>query len=242
MKKTSISLLIVLFSFGLQLHAQEAQQKSTQKFIEDNNIPKLRYEKFWDILEKNHISYHPNEDWEVISDTLAYVFDKDSCYTKNKMQMTNGVLSYKDGKCLLAISPAFNPMSGRKLPTPYKLETAKEQIFSHIGSMFGFGKPLRSLTKQELKDAEMLVTYYPADTAKAIFNGVSLFVYPLNFKGEYCQNIYRYGKGVVVLGKYNIPLYLYFFMTDESITDFDKYLFEIKGMFTFQDLNESTYD
>lgn len=237
MKKVSILMLLVFLSFGLQLHAQEAQQKSMQKFIEENNIPKLRYEKFWDILEKNYISYHPKEDWEVISDTLAYMFDKDSCYTRNKMQMRNGVLSYKDGKCLLAISPAFNPMGGRKLPIPYKLEIAKEYIFSGIGSMFGFGKPLRSLTKQELKDAEMLVTYYPADTAKTIFNGVSMFIYPLNFKGECCQNIYRYGRGVVVLGKCNIPLYLYFFMTDESIADFDNYLSELKGMFTFQDID-----
>ena len=82
----------------------------------------------------------------------------------------------------------------------------------------------------------MLVKDYPAETAQSIFNGKSMFIYPLNFKGEYCQEKYRYGRGVVVLGKYNIPLYLYFFMTDESLVDFDKYLSELKGLFWFEDI------
>lgn len=207
-----------------------------QEFIENNNIPRFKSQKFWEILEKNYLAYRPNEKWEVISDTLAYVFENESCPMRKKIGMTDGVLSYKDGRCLLAISPAFTPMGGKKLSIPHKLEVAKEYIFSNIAHKFNFGKPLRSRTKQEIKDTEMLVTYYPTDTAKSIFNGVSLFVYPLDFKGEYCQNKYRYGRGVVVLGKYNVPLYLYFFMTNESIDDFDKYLTKLKGMFTFLDV------
>ncbi len=240
MKTLSLLIPLVFLTFGLQLQAQEKRENnSMQKFIEENNIPKVKYEKFWDILAKNYIDYHPKEKWKIVSDTLAYVFEKDSCSLNNKIAMMHGVLSYKDKKCLLAISAAFNPMENKKLPIPYKLETAKEYIFTRVANHFDFGKPFRSRNKQERLDAEMLVTYYPADTAKSIFNGVSMFVYPLNFKGEYCQNIYRYGRGVVVLGKYNVPLYLYFFMTEESISDFDKYLSELKGMFVFQDNVES---
>lgn len=237
MKKVSfLFILLAIFSIEVPMRAQDTKDKScAQKFIEENNIPKSKFEKFWVILEKNYLTYHPNENWEVISDTLAYVFRNDSCPMRNKMGMASGVLSHKDGKCLLAISAAFNPMGGRKLPIPYEYEVAKTYIFTYIANQFDFGKPMRSRTKQEMKDAEMLVTYYPADTAKNIFNGVSLLVYPLNFKGEYCQNKYRYGRGVVVLGKYNVPLYLYFFMTDESIVDFDKYLADLKGVFTFKD-------
>lgn len=236
MKKIFFLILIAFLAFGLQLHAQEVEEKnSTRNFIEENNIPKMKYDKFWDILEKNYISYSSNEKWEVLSDTLAYVFEDDSCSMRNEMQMRNGILLHRDGKCRIAISPAFDPMEDKKLPIPYKYNVAKEYIFSRIANRFGIGKKNHSPTKQEMQDAEMLVTPYPADTAKEIFNGVSMFVYPLNFKGEYCQNIYRYGRGVVVLGKYNIPLYLYFFMTDESIADFDRYLSELKGVFTFKD-------
>lgn len=238
MNRSLILILLTIHSFGWQLYAQDIQEKNSM-LIKENHISKLKYDKFWNILKKNHITYHPKEQWVVVSDTLAYVFGNDSCPMRNEMNMRNGILSHKDGKCKVAIDPAFNPMEGKKLPIPYKNEVAQEYIFSRIAARFEMGKKFRSRTKQEMKDAEMLVTYYPVDTAKSIFNGVSMFVYPLNFKGEYCQNIYRYGKGVVIVGKYNIPLYLYFFMTEESIIDFDKYLSELKGMFIFQEMDET---
>ena len=85
----------------------------------------------------------------------------------------------------------------------------------------------------------MLVTHYPDETAKDIFNGASMFIYPLNFRGETCQGQYTCGRGVVVFGKNNVPLELYFIMTDESVADFDKYLSELKGVFTFQNIDST---
>ena len=243
MKKTAILILFVSFSIGTLIQAQEKKEKSPmQKLIEENNIPKQKHEKFWVILERNYITYSPDEKWNVVSDSLSYVFGNDSCAMRNEMNMRHGVLLHKDGKCKLAIDPAFNPSGGNKLPVPYKYEIASEYIFSRIASRFNIGMKFRSRTNQEIKDAEMLVTYYPSETAQSIFNGKSMFIYPLNFKGEYCQGEYRYGRGVVVLGKFNVPLYLYFFMTDESIVDFDKYLSELKGVFWFEDIENMQND
>ena len=235
MKKTAVLILFVLLSIGVLIQAQETKEKSPmQKLIEENNIPKQKYEKFWVILERNYITYHPDEKWNVVSDSLSPVCTDDKCYIKNVLGLQDGKLSYKDGKCMIAVGAAFKP--GKKIPNPYEYEEAREYIFSRVSNYFEWGKKFRSLSKQDLKDVEMLVKDYPAETAQSIFNGKSMFIYPLNFKGEYCQEKYRYGRGVVVLGKYNIPLYLYFFMTDESLVDFDKYLSELKGLFWFEDI------
>lgn len=143
MKKIFFLILIAFLAFGLQLHAQEVEEKnSTRNFIEENNIPKMKYDKFWDILEKNYISYSSNEKWEVLSDTLAYVFEDDSCSMRNEMQMRNGILLHRDGKCRIAISPAFDPMEDKKLPIPYKYNVAKEYIFSRIANRFGIGEKI----------------------------------------------------------------------------------------------------
>ena len=238
MKKTIILTLFAFFLLGMQMQAQKPKEESLkQKIIEEIYIPNAKYEKFWVVLDRNYITYQPDEKWEVVQDSMAYVFGNDSCPIRNKLGLINGMLSYKDWNCQVAIKTVFNPMDGRKLPVPYTYEDAKEYIFSHVSYLFNIGRPLRSRSKQERKDTEMLVTYYPADTAKAIFNGVSMFVFPLDFKGESCQGKYRYGRGVVVLGKYNVPLFLFFFMTAESIADFDTYLSELKGLFTFQDID-----
>lgn len=232
MKKIVVLFYLILFSIPIQLYAQD----QIKNFIHKNNIRPKTYEKIATILDQNSISYQPTELWNVVSDTLTNnVFKKDSCYINRILHRDVAIMTHVDGNCMLAVSPAFYPLDGKKLSNPYGIESAKEYIFSYIAHFFGFGKPYHSLTKQDLKDVEMLVTYFPNDLANTIFNGTSAFVYPLSLKGEYCDERFHYGRGVVALGQYNIPLYLFFFMTDESIGKFDEYLSNIKGMFTFQD-------
>ena len=85
------------------------EKSPMQKLIEENNIPKQKYEKFWVILERNYITYHPNEKWNVVSDSLSPVCTDDKCYIKNVLGLQDGKLSYKDGKCMIAIGAAFKP-------------------------------------------------------------------------------------------------------------------------------------
>ena len=208
---------------------------------------------FWEVLDRNYISYIPSDKWIVESDTLTYVFDNEN-YPFNqeygsllgRLSPLNrnlgallGRLSHRDGKCLIAMNTTPKPINGKKLKLPLRKELSKEYVFTRVANHFELGKPYRSIRSQALKDAEMLVTHYPDETAKDIFNGASMFIYPLNFRGETCQGQYTCGRGVVVFGKNNVPLELYFIMTDESVADFDKYLSELKGVFTFQNIDST---
>lgn len=237
MKKLISFSLFLLSSIGIQAQAQV------------DGITPFKYDKFWEVLDRNYISYAPNGQWIVEADTLTYVFDninKEQGNTYGQISPINqrlggmhlGRLMHRDGKCILALDTSPKRMDGKKLTIPLREEAAKDYVFSRIGNHFGFMKPGRSLRRQALKDVEMLVTYYPTETAKDIFNGVSMFVYPLNFQGETYRNQYTCGRGVVVFSKHNVPLELYFLMTDESIKNFDKYLSELKGVFTFQNIYE----
>lgn len=219
----------------------------------NNMIPAFQYDKFWEVLDRNYISYTSSDNWIVESDTSCYVFDNDADSMDKEHNFLRGQLSpinwrlggfqlgrllHRDGKCLLAINTCPKRIDGKKLTIPLRDEALKDYIFTRVGNHFEFTQPGRSMCRQALKDVEMLVTHYPTETAKDIFNGVSLFVYPLNFQGNTYRSIYSCGRGVVVISKHNIPLELYFFMTDESVKEFDKYLSSLKGVFTFQDVCE----
>ena len=251
MKKIVLCLFAMI---SLEIQAQEVEIipiEELSTYLKDNKIPVAKRSKFWEVLDRNYISYTPNDKWIVESDTATYVFDNND-YPYNpeygalyghlsplnrKFGMLLGRLSHQDGKCLLAMNTAPIPINGKKLQLPLREDLAKEYVFTQVGNNFEFGKPYRSMRRQAIKDVQMLVTHYPAETAKNIFNGVSMFIYPLNFQGETYLNQYTCGRGVVIFSEHNVPLELYFFMTDESIADFDEYLLELKGVFTFQ--NES---
>lgn len=237
MKKTIFTVFLLSLTFYSATYAQEAEEKSLmQKLIEENNIPKFEYEKFWTLLERNHITYNPNEKWLVISDSLAYVCNDEESVLRKKFGMRDGILSHEDGECMVAIRVAFKPLDKKKIEVPRGEERAYEEVLTNLISHFEWGKKRRSPSKQDIKDMEMLVTRYPADSARTIFNGISMFIYPLSFKGEYCNDKYRYGRAVTTVSKYNVPLYLFFFLTDESIVDFDHYLSELKGVFWFDEV------
>ncbi len=234
MKKTIVLFLFIPLWLGVQMQGQDTKAENLYQLIDKSDIPKYEYKKFWEILAKNYIAYNPNEKWIVVSDSSAYICEDEKCPIRNMLAMQSGILSHHDEECMIAIRVAFDPIE--KVHIPYTAEEAREYIFTRVSNSFEWSKKYLSRTKQDLIDVEMLVTDYPEDIAKSIFNGSSMFIYPLNFKGEYCQDKYRYGRGVVVLAKYNIPLFLYFFMTEKSITSFDKYLSELKGVFWFEEV------
>ena len=232
-----ILILFFLFSMEIQAQVDVISIEDFPKYMKENNLSMKKHEKFWEVLNRNHIAYTLNEKWIVESDTLCTISGADTCPINQKLGVLLGRLSHQGGKCLLTIDTTPKPINGKKLPLPFREELSKEYVFTRVANHFELGKPYRSIRSQALKDAEMLVTHYPDETAKDIFNGASMFIYPLNFRGETCQGQYTCGRGVVVFGKNNVPLELYFIMTDESIADFDKYLSELKGVFTFQDVS-----
>src|SRR5574344_41425 len=185
------------------------------------------------VLYRSHIVYHQNANWQMQTDSLTYISNEENCYICNRLGAVQGLLMHQDEQCMVAVNTAFDLGDGNQIPVPYKYDTALEYPMGHVAHLYYWGKPLKKISKQDCDDLRMLVKNLPSDSAKSIFNGASMFVFPLNFKGEYLLNRHRYGRGVVVFGENNIPLILSFFMTDKSISDFNRYLSDFKGVLSF---------
>ena len=77
-----------------------------------------------------------------------------------------------------------------------------------------------------------MMTKYPKKKARKLFNADYMYSIPMNFYGEACQNKFTNGR-CVMIGKREYDMMLYFFMTDKSAKDFDRYLDEIKGVLKY---------
>ena len=144
-----------------------------------------------------------------------------------------------NGKCIILVY-----LSGVSTVRYGRMIKGRKDLFGDIASMsynriksnFKYGKRGVSASEQEIEDLKMMVTHYPQDTAKVLFNADYMLVYPLDFEGQMCENNYTCGR-CVVFSRNGLDVFLYFMMTDESIKEFDDYLSEIRHVFWFDDEN-----
>ena len=121
-----------------------------------------------------------------------------------------------------------------------RLGKANKELFGDISSStysrvrhdLNYGRPNSSPSEQDIEDLKMIMTFYPQDIARTLFNADHIMVYPYNMEGKkYEDNFTRVR--VVAIEKNGIDVFLYFAMTDQGIKDFDKYLMDFKGVFLF---------
>ena len=77
-----LKIVIALLSlFSMEIQAQEVEIipiEELSTYLKDNKIPMAKHSKFWEVLDRNYISYTPNDKWVVESDTSTYVFENDN--------------------------------------------------------------------------------------------------------------------------------------------------------------------
>jgi hypothetical protein len=167
-----------------------------------------------------------------------YDCDNESCPLR-RLKLLDAKLEHLNGKCRILIY-----LSGVSTVRYGRMIKERKDLFGDIASMsynriksnFKYGKRGVSASEQEIEDLKMMVTHYPRDSAKVLFNADYMLVYPLDFEGLRCENKYTCGR-TVVFSRNGLDVFLYFVMTDESIKDFDNYLSEIRHVFWFDDEN-----
>lgn len=175
-------------------------------------------------------------------DTLTHHFavydcSDTSCILRKTLRMVEAVLRNHDGQCKILVF-----VGGSNSVRYGKIIDNNKKIFGEISSLaynrikdnFKYGRRHVSASKQEIEDLKMMLTYYPQDSAKAIFNADQMLIYPVNFEGETCEGIYNCGRCVVV-EKNGLDVFFYFIMTEKSIRNFDQYLSDLRGVFWFDE-------
>lgn len=169
-----------------------------------------------------------------LSDNMQMIYVTDDYKSPlRRLGTVHSILKNHDGQCKIFVylSGANGLRYGgviRKNKSLFK--NVSSLTYNRIKTDFKYGYP--GATEQDIEDLKMMMTFYPHDTATALFNADYMMVYPFNMEGKKYQDKFTRTR-VVVAGKDGLDVFFYFVMTDEGIKNFDKYLMDFKGVLCF---------
>lgn len=217
MNMRNIIVFVLLFCSSLIL---SAQNKSSQ-FEQD--------------LELINMRFFPSDQYD-LSDNMRMIYVTDDYKNPlRRLGTVHSILKNHDGQCRI-----FVCLVGAGEIRYGGLVKANKELFGDISSStysrvrhdLNYGRPNSSPSEQDIEDLKMIMTFYPQDIARTLFNADHIMVYPYKMEGKkYEDNFTRVR--VVAIEKNGIDVFLYFAMTDQGIKDFDKYLMDFKGVFLF---------
>mgnify|MGYP001779089730 FL=1 len=213
----NVFVLVLLFCGSLIL---SAQNKSSQ-FEQDLELIGMTF--------SSSDRYNVSDNLE-----LVYITDDKNCPLR-RLKMVHAILENRDGQCdiFVYISGANGLRYGGLVKTNKGLFGEISSLtYNRIKSNFQYSRPNSSASEQDIEDLKMMMTFYPHDTARSLFNADYMMVYPFNMEGKKYQDKFTRTR-VIVTGKDGLDVFLYFAMTDEGIKNFDKYLMDFKGVFLF---------
>ena len=235
MKKQRLTFTIMSILISMNLIAQTVLERGMQEnkigvklpsfLIATNNAERIYVT---EINEKNPIpginQQYGNE--PSYGDTFFNVF----------FGTINSILTYKNGECVVFVHTG--PRSGvdnyKKIAMDsVKLLTFKNISFERTKHDFKFGIPYSAPSEYEADELYSMLTLYPQEKAKKMFNANAMISYPLNLRGNVYKGKYTRGRAVVV-GKDFWQFYLYFMMTDENVMHFEKFLDNFEKVFWFK--------
>jgi hypothetical protein len=117
-----------------------------------------------------------------------------------------------------------------------KIYTLNEVLpFSKIKFDFNYGTKMRSVSEQEVYDLDLMLTHYPRERARELFNADAMVMYPVNLQGNVYEDKYTVCRAVVA-EKDGLSFFLYFMLTKDSYKNFDSCLKDIAKVFWFDDV------
>ncbi len=140
--------------------------------------------------------------------------------------MVTSVFKHKSNECVVIvfIPPGRGGSNYGEIATDSSmLRTFKHIAFERIKTNFNYGSAFDGPSELDAMEIYSMLTHYPAEKARQMFNASAMVEYPLNFKRNVFQERFTRGRAVVV-GKDRREFFLYFMMTDTSVLLFDKYL------------------
>ncbi|MDL2223484.1 hypothetical protein LJB98_05235 [Bacteroidales bacterium OttesenSCG-928-M11] len=194
-----------------------------------------------------NVSLNPSEQYSLSNfknNRMEYACDEKSCPLW-RWGLLDAKFIHSDGQCnVFVYASGANQVRYGKLieDNPELFGESTNLSFKRIKRNLGYGKKGASPSEREIEDMKMMLTYYPADSAKVMFNADYMVSYPFNMEGKKCQDIYSSTR-VIVFGKNGLDIFLYFVMTEDGAKNFNKYLTDFKEVLWYnkeENTNEIT--
>jgi len=184
---------------------------------------------FEDKLQISGMTYILNNQYD-FEEWNKYCCDDDSC-PLHKLGLLSAKFTHKDGECQVFVNTAgtYRPVPGH--PTSYS--------FDRIRYDFGYGGVLGSANEYDREDLRMMLTCYPQDSAKTIFNADYMLSYPFDMRRMKHENKYTRAR-CIVAGKNGKDTFFYFVLTNEGVKNFNMYLSDFQQTLMFE--NEYDFD
>lgn len=233
-KTISAFTALLLFIGFTTVRAQSFLKESANRLVISVKIPP-GYE-----VSENETLFYPTEisDSNLIpSIAQAYKQEpvKGDAFFNVFFGMVTSVLKHKSNECVVIvyIPPGRGGSNYGEIATDSAmLRTFKHIAFERIKSNFNYGSAFHAPSELEAMEIYSMLTHYPAEKARQMFNAGAMVGYPLDFKRNVFQERFTRGRAIVV-GKDHREFYLYFMMTDTSVLLFDKYLNDFDKAFNF---------
>ncbi|MDR1503599.1 MAG: hypothetical protein LBT43_14225 [Prevotella sp.] len=187
-------------------------------------------------IELMGMAYTPSEKYSVTyweHNFGAYACEDKDCPLR-RLQLMDAKMTHVDNQCkifILAIAAEdiryFGVDRNNRIPKRHPSN------YSRIKTDLMRG-PHGAATKQEVKDFDMMLTYYPQDSAKSCFNADYMVCYPYLMDGKKCVGRFSCGR-TILIGRGGLDIHIYFFLTEEAADNFDKYLSDFKKVLWFKE-------
>lgn len=149
----------------------------------------------------------------------------------------HSIFTHNDGECLIfVVAMGENTIKYTDwAKTDKALIDPAVKVFGAIKSSLKYGRRMTGPNESEREELKMMVTYFPEDQAKEMFNASIMFMFPYNLRGEVYKNKFTRCRQVIITSKEGLGILFSFMMTDQSAKNFDKYLKDIDKAFVFTD-------
>ena len=233
MKHLIFSLLFIATSLNLRGQDTIILKNNVRMILDTTNMRTIP--QFEEDLKLIDMKFIPSAQYDIFYDiNLVSPCKEQDCPFK-KIGLIHAILTSHDKQCKLFvyIAGAINAHLGDIIKYNKKsfgIDTLSK--YNRVKHDFDYGRPYSSASEQDIEDLKMIMTFYPQDIARTLFNADHIMVYPYNMEGKKCEDNFTRVR-VVAIEKNGIDVFLYFAMTDQGIKDFDKYLMDFKGVFLF---------
>jgi hypothetical protein len=180
------------------------------------------------------MTFTPSEEYSVPGNINLVPFCDEKECPLWRLGLVHAILTRRDGQCKIAVyvGGAYEVRYGRILRNNSLTGQTRMTRYNRVKFDLNYGKPHAAPSKQDEEDLKMMMTFYPADTARALCNADEMLAYPFDMKGQAIDSIFTRTR-VVVASKNGLEIYFYFMLTDQGVGHFDKYLSSLQDMFRF---------
>lgn len=149
----------------------------------------------------------------------------------------DAILEHKDGEYLIFVYVSPGKSGGKYgavITDSTELFVLKNLAFGRIKRDFCYGKPNLDASEIEADELYSMLTIYPKEQTREMFNANVMVMYPLNLRGNIYKDKYTRSRALVI-AKDRLDIYFYFMMTDKSVKNFDIYLMDLDKAFWFNE-------